>query len=111
MIPAYNCIKMCSPAFGREDINIPEISYLLQLLHHFLDAQIAAVAHFVFHLSQPITELFILVIEDGPGIEAVCDFLPAQGHLGGVKVVKVALSNFAHMMPGGEIFEKYECRV
>lgn len=79
--------------FGEEDINIPEILYLLQFLHHFLDAQISAVAHLVLHLSQPITELFVLVVEDGPGIEAVCDFLPAQGYLGRVKVINVAFSD------------------
>lgn len=58
------------------------ILYLLQFFHHFLDAQVSTVAHLVLHLRQPITELFVLVIEDGPGIEAVCDFLPVQGHLG-----------------------------
>lgn len=64
------------------DKDIKILLHLLQFLHHFLDAQISAAAHLVLHLSQPITELFVLVVEDGPGIEAVCDFLSAQGHLG-----------------------------
>lgn len=57
-------------------------SHLLQLLHHLLDARISSVAHLLLHLGQPLTELFVFVVEDGPGTEAVCDFLPAQGHLG-----------------------------
>lgn len=56
--------------------------YLLQLLHHFFNAQVSSVAHLVLHLGQPITELFVFVIEDGPRVEAICDFLLAQGHLG-----------------------------
>lgn len=56
--------------------------YLLQLLHHFFKAQVSAVAHLVLHLGQPIAELFVLVIEDGPRVEAICDFLFARGHLG-----------------------------
>lgn len=56
--------------------------YLLQFLHHFLDAQISAAAHLVLHLSQPVAELFVLIVEDGPGIETVCYFLSSQGHLG-----------------------------
>lgn len=57
--------------------------YLLQLLHHLLDAQLAAAAHLVLHLRQPVAELLVLVVEDGPGVEAVSDLLPPQGHLGG----------------------------
>lgn len=51
--------------------------YLLQFLHHFLDAQICAMAHLVLHLSQPITELFVFVIKNGPCIEAISYFLSA----------------------------------
>lgn len=57
------------------------LSHLLQLRHHLLDAQISSVARRLLHLSQPLTELLVFVVEDGPGAEAVCDFLPAQGHL------------------------------
>lgn len=56
--------------------------YLLQFLHHLLDAQLAAAAHLVLHLSQPVAELLVLVVEDGPGVEAVGDLLSSQGHLG-----------------------------
>lgn len=68
--------------------------YLFQLLHHFPDAQISVMAHLVLHLGQPVTELFVFVIEDGPGVEAVGNFLPAQGHLGRAKV---GLGNCSHM--------------
>lgn len=57
-------------------------AYLLQFLHHFLDAQISAVTHFVLHVSQPVAELFVFVTEDGPSIETIGDLLLARGHLG-----------------------------
>lgn len=57
------------------------ILYLLQFLHHLFDAQISAGAHFVLHLSQPITELLVLVVEDCPGVETVCNFLPTRRYL------------------------------
>ena len=59
------------------------VLYLLELLHHVLDAEVPAVGHLVLHLGQPVAELLVLVVEDDPGAEAVGDLLPAQGHLGG----------------------------
>lgn len=37
--------------------------------------------HLVLHLRQPLTQLLVLLIEDDPGVQAVCDLLFTQGHL------------------------------
>lgn len=70
-----------STSSGKEDIKDSNILYLLKFLHHFLDAQLPAVAHLVLHLSQPSTELFVLVAEDGPGIETVRNLSSARRYL------------------------------
>lgn len=55
--------------------------YLLQLLHHLLNAQVNVVVHLVLHLRQPITELLVLVVEDSPGAQTVGNFLLSRRHL------------------------------
>lgn len=69
-------------------VNHVQASYLLQFLHHLLNAQISCVVDLLLHLSQPITKLLVLVIENGPSIKTVSDFLFAQRNLERVKKQK-----------------------
>lgn len=56
-------------------------SYLLEFLHHFLDVEVGVVRHLVLHLHQPLAQLLVLLVEDDPGIETICDLLFTQRHL------------------------------
>ena len=67
------------PLCGPEVI---ETAYLLELLHHLLDAHLPVVVeHLALHARQPVTQLLVLVVEEGPGVQAVRDLLPARRHL------------------------------
>lgn len=55
--------------------------YLLQLLHHLLDAELGTVRHLVLHLRKPLTQLLVLLIEDDPRIQPVSDLLFTQRDL------------------------------
>lgn len=56
-------------------------SYLLEFLHHLLDVEVGAVHHLILHLRQPLAQLLVLLIEDDPSVQSICDLLFTQRHL------------------------------
>lgn len=56
-------------------------SYLLELLHHLLDVEVRVVRDLVLHLRQPLAQLLVLLVEDDPRVQTICDLLFTQRHL------------------------------
>lgn len=55
-----------------------QLVYLSKFLNHLFDADVTILGDLVLHMCEPLTQLFVLLIKDGPLIQFLTHLLPAQ---------------------------------
>lgn len=58
-----------------------QLVYLSEFLNHLFNADVTILGDLVFHMCEPLTQLFVLLIKDGPLIQLLTHLLPAQRQL------------------------------